>query len=84
MPRRRLVFLTRPGCGLCTDALPLVEKAARWLPLDIAVVDITSDASLESEYHLRIPVVLDRKGRVVAEGRISTGRAVVGALRGLR
>ncbi len=52
--------------------------------MTVEVVDITSDTDLESEYHLRIPVVLDRKGRIVAEGRISTGRAVVGTLLGLR
>lgn len=69
---------------MCDAALPKVNRAARWLPVTVEVVDITSDADLEAEYHLRIPVVLDRKGRVVAEGRISVGRAVVGTLLGLR
>jgi hypothetical protein len=61
-----------------------VNRAARWLPVTVEVVDITSDSDLEAEYHLRIPVVLDRKGRVVAEGRISAGRALAGTLLGLR
>jgi hypothetical protein len=69
---------------LCDAALPKVNRAARWLPVTVEVVDITSDSDLEAEYHLRIPVVLDRKGRVVAEGRISAGRALAGTLLGLR
>lgn len=69
---------------MCDAALPRVTRAARWLPVAVEVIDITSDAGLESEYHLRIPVLLDRKGRVVAEGRISMGRAVIGTVLGLR
>lgn len=69
---------------MCDAALPRVIKVARWLPVTVDVIDISSDAGLESEYHLRIPVLLDRQGRVVAEGRISMGRAVIGTVLGLR
>jgi hypothetical protein len=54
----------------------------RWLPLDLEVVDIGSDPELEAQYHLRIPVVLDRNGRVLAEGQISRRAAVAAVLRG--
>lgn len=80
---RRLTYLTRPGCGLCDEALPRLEAAVRWLPVELDVVDITTDEDLESEYHLRIPVVLDRRGRVVAEGQISSSAALRAALSGL-
>ena len=71
MPRR-LTFLTRADCGLCDDALAKLQTVLRFLPITIDVVDIHSDTTLESDYHLRIPVVLDRRGRVVAEGQIGT------------
>jgi hypothetical protein len=79
---RRLTFLTRQGCGLCAEALPRFESVMRWLPLDLEVVDIGSDPELEARYHLRIPVVLDRNGRVLAEGQISRCAAVAAVLRG--
>ena len=68
MARRQIVFLTRQGCGLCDEALPDVQLAARWLRRDLVVTDINSDAQLEAEYHLRIPVLLDSSGEVAAEG----------------
>ena len=71
MKRRQLTFLTRSGCGLCAEALPRVTQSARWLRVGVDVVDIATDSTLEAEYHIRIPVVLNRRGRVVAEGRIS-------------
>jgi hypothetical protein len=81
MQYRRIEFLTRPGCGLCDEALPLVSTTARWLGVAVVVVDITDEPDLEAEYHLRIPVLLDRAGRVLAEGRIDRRRAITSALR---
>jgi hypothetical protein len=82
MPRR-ITFLTRPGCGLCDEALPRLEGALRWLPVRVDIVDISAEPDLEAEYHLRIPVVLDRRGSVIAEGQISSREALAAALRGL-
>lgn len=81
--QRRLTFLTRPGCGLCDEALPRLEAVVRWLPVGVDVVDITTDHELESAYHLRIPVLLDRQGRVVAEGQISSYAALQAGLSAL-
>jgi hypothetical protein len=67
---------------LCDKALPLVTSSARWLGVELATVDITTDLALEADYHLRIPVVLDRRGRVLAEGQISRRAALLAALRG--
>ncbi len=68
---------------MCDDALLRLEKAVRWLPVEIEVVDITTDADLESEFHLRIPVVLDRRKRPIAEGQISSLAALKAALSAL-
>jgi hypothetical protein len=45
-------------------------------------VDIDGDDDLTSVYGLRIPVVLDPGGRVLAEGVIDDARALRKALRG--
>jgi hypothetical protein len=84
MSHRTLVFLTRPGCGLCDSALPKVQRTARWLRCHVEVVDITTDRDLESEYHLRIPVVLNRHGDVVAEGVIGSKESMMAMLGALR
>ena len=76
MDRRVVRFLTRPGCGLCDVALRRLRRLERWVPVDVHEVDITSDPQLEAEYHLRIPVVLNRRGRVVAEGEIGMAAAI--------
>ena len=81
MRYRRLVFLTRRGCGLCDEALPVVVGAARGLGVELVVVDIADKPDLENEYHLRIPVLLSRDHKVLAEGRITRGQALLSALR---
>ena len=79
---RRLTFVTRHGCGLCAEALPRLERAVRWLPVVLDIVDIETEPDLEAEYHLRIPVVLDRNGKVIAEGQIGRRAALAAAVRG--
>ncbi len=74
-------FLTRPGCHLCEDARPLVDRAARFTGARVETVDITSDAETAVRWDLRIPVVLDPSGRVLAEGRIEMGGLVWRMLR---
>lgn len=81
MANRELTFLTRPGCSLCAAALPRLQQAAHRLRVPVVEVDITTDPELEAKYHLRIPVVLDRRGRVIAEGMITTIRAWSAVLR---
>ena len=81
MQYRRMQFLTRPGCGLCDEALPLVRRTARLLGVELIVVNISEDPHLEAVYHLRIPVLLSRNGTVLAESRIDRRRAITSALR---
>lgn len=84
MARPRLVYLTKPGCGLCDEALPSLLRAARWLRCEVDVVDIAGDADLEAEYFLRIPVILDERGAVLAEGRIGKRESLVAVMKTYR
>jgi len=77
---RQVVFLTRPGCHLCEDVLPRVQRVSRLLRRQLVVRDITDDPGLEELYHDRIPVLVDGRGRLLAEGPLGLGavlRAVV-------
>ena len=65
-----MIFLTRPGCHLCEDALPATRRAARWARQELEIVDIETDDELIVKYGLRIPVVTTDRGVVLAEGRI--------------
>ena len=76
---RRITFLTRPGCGVCGQAAPKVARIARLLRCQLEFRDITKDPPLEDEFHLRIPVLLDEAGSVIAEGAL-TGWGTLRAL----
>lgn len=67
-----LEFVTKPGCHLCDDALPIVEAEARrhgWTIVERSVLD---DDRLMADYGLRIPVVL-LDDEPIAEGIIEPG-----------
>lgn len=66
-----LRFLTRPGCHLCEDAEPVVRRVASLSGAPVVPVDVDGDAELAVDWGLRIPVVLDPRGSVLAEGRIA-------------
>jgi hypothetical protein len=67
-----LTIYSRPGCHLCDEMKAIVEEAARAMtpPATIDVIDITSDADLESRYGLEIPVLLVN-GKKAAKYRVS-------------
>lgn len=79
-----MIFLTRVGCHLCDDARPLVEWATTRASLALEEVDIDTDDRLTALYGLRIPVLLDSEGGVVAEGNIEDCRAILKELRRLK
>lgn len=58
-------FLEREGCHLCDDALALLDELG---VTSIERVDIDHDDALVRDFGLRIPVLLDDSGRVLAEG----------------
>ncbi|HEX6947869.1 MAG TPA: glutaredoxin family protein [Acidimicrobiia bacterium] len=76
-----VTFLTRPGCLLCADALPVVEREARRAGHEVVIVDIETDDRLVAEYGLRIPVLLGPDGGLLVEGPIEDVRSLRRALR---
>jgi hypothetical protein len=66
-----LRFLTRPGCHLCEEAEPVVRRVAALTRAAVSPLDVDGDAELAVDWGLRIPVVLDPRGSVLAEGRMS-------------
>ena len=70
--RRYLVFYSRPECHLCAVAAPRVRRAALFWGLALQEVNIDRQPNLAVDYGLRIPVVEDPAGRVLAEGEMGT------------
>lgn len=70
MSETSIWLLTTPGCGLCVDAQPLLERAATRLGVDLIVIDISDDAERSAKFRFRVPVVVDANDRPLAEGRI--------------
>lgn len=71
---RYLVFYARPECHLCAVAAPRVRRVALFWGLALQEVNIDRRPELAVDYGLRIPVVEDPAGRVLAEGEIGTLR----------
>ncbi len=78
-----LRFLTRPGCRLCDQARPLVERVAKRAKATLEEVDVDTVERLHTEYGSRIPVVLGPGGEVIAEGVIGDRRKLRGEIRRL-
>lgn len=75
MTGRRLVFVTRAGCGICDDALGKLKVPALLRGRRIVVVDVDDDPELEERYGERVPVVLSSAGEVLAEGPLTRAGA---------
>ena len=56
-PAREVGFVTRQGCHLCEEALPLVEREARRAGATLRVLDVDADEALR-EWSDHVPVVL--------------------------
>ena len=66
----RLIIYSRPGCHLCDEMKAVVKNVARTIPLSLEEIDISTDAALEAEYGLEIPVLLV-DGKKTAKYRIA-------------
>jgi Glutaredoxin-like domain (DUF836) len=66
-----LTLYSRPGCHLCDEMKAIVDRVTRSIakPSTLDVVDISTDAELESRYGLDIPVLLVN-GRKAAKYRV--------------
>lgn len=54
---REVVLVTRQGCHLCDEALPVVERLVGRTGATLAVRDVDADAAL-AEWSDHVPVVL--------------------------
>ena len=66
----QLTFYTRPECHLCAVAAPRVRRVALWTGSVLQEINVDVDPELAVDYGLRIPVVEEAGGRVLAEGEI--------------
>ncbi len=66
-----LTLYSRPGCHLCDDMKAVVERVVPSIAesVTLAIVDISTDASLEAAYGLEIPVLMVN-GKKAAKYRI--------------
>ena len=70
-----VTLYSRPGCHLCDDMKAVVKNVARTIPLSLQEIDISTDAALEAEYGLEIPVLLV-EGKKAAKYRIEEGALI--------
>ena len=63
-------FYTKQGCHLCEQAEELIEALATECPLDLEMIDITTDIDIFDRYRYEIPVVAVEGGGTVS-GRIT-------------
>jgi glutaredoxin len=67
-----LTLYSRPECHLCEEMKAAIARvsANRGIAVALEEVDISTDASLEAQYGLEIPVLL-LNGRKVAKYRVT-------------
>ncbi len=72
---KTLTFYTREQCGLCDEALEIVEKVRRTVPFELVLVDLDRDASIEKKtaYDWDIPVI-EIDGRKMMKHRVDEAR----------
>ncbi|RUO79360.1 glutaredoxin family protein [Pseudidiomarina taiwanensis] len=51
-------FLTKPQCSLCEQALLLLHSLQLEQPIELQIVDISTDQALLDEYAWHIPVLI--------------------------
>ena len=65
-----VTLYSRPGCHLCDDMKTIVDRVARSVPLNVDIVDISTDPQLEARYGVEIPVLLI-EGKKAAKYRVT-------------
>lgn len=65
-----LTIYSRPGCHLCDEMKAVVQRVARTIPLSLQEIDISTDAALDAQYGLEIPVLLV-EGKKAAKYRVA-------------
>jgi thiol-disulfide isomerase/thioredoxin len=54
----KVTVYTKPDCCLCDEALAVIDRVGRDVPLIVEKIDIGEDPALMNTYGERIPVVL--------------------------
>jgi hypothetical protein len=54
----RLTFVTREGCTLCAEALPVVQRLAAAAGVPVEVRDVDADPADRARWTDHVPVVL--------------------------
>jgi glutaredoxin len=67
---RTVRFYTKAGCHLCEQAEELLEALIEECPLDLEMIDITTDVDIFDRYRYEIPVIAVEGGGT-ASGRIT-------------
>ncbi|MGP9681938.1 MULTISPECIES: glutaredoxin family protein [unclassified Brachybacterium] len=57
-PDARILYLTREGCHLCDDALPVVRAEADRVGSTVEVRDIDEDETLRADWDYDVPVII--------------------------
>ena len=57
-PPRLLTFVTRDGCHLCAEALPVVQRLAAEAGVAVEVRDVDADPADRERWSDHVPVVL--------------------------
>ncbi|MGY5766163.1 glutaredoxin family protein [Brachybacterium sp. DNPG3] len=70
-PDARVLFLTREGCHLCDEALPVVRAEADRAGTTVEVRDIDEDERLRADWDYDVPVIIV-DGAVHAKYRVET------------
>jgi glutaredoxin len=53
-----VTFVTRDGCTLCEEALPVVRRVAGRAGAELVVADVDADPTLKEQWSDHVPVVL--------------------------
>lgn len=68
--KHQLTLYSRPDCHLCDDMKTTIKKFSKKISVDLRIVDISNNATLETQYGQEIPVLFV-DGRRIAKYRIS-------------
>ena len=66
----RLTLYSKPGCHLCDEMKKVVDRLGSRVPLELHVVDISTDPALEKQFGAEIPVLMI-EGRKAAKFRVT-------------
>lgn len=73
-PVSSYTLLIRAECHLCEDFLEAMRQADSQLVVRTTVTDVDSRADWRQRFGLRIPVLIDGNGAVIAEGVFDPAR----------